>query len=73
MTARRCGRAEREVDLIRDYRTRLIADVVTGKLDVRGLASAANDNITEAEGLDEDIEDVEMLDDEPELVEEMEQ
>lgn len=27
--------AQREIDLIREYRTRLIADVVTGKLDVR--------------------------------------
>jgi type I restriction enzyme S subunit len=27
---------ERRIDLIREYRTRLIADVVTGKLDVRG-------------------------------------
>jgi len=30
--------AQSEVDLIREYRTRLIADVVTGKLDVRGVA-----------------------------------
>jgi type I restriction enzyme, S subunit len=30
-------RARREIDLIREYRTRLIADVVTGKLDVRGV------------------------------------
>jgi type I restriction enzyme S subunit len=30
-------RANREIDLIREYRTRLIADVVTGKLDVRGV------------------------------------
>ncbi|MHB9130365.1 MAG: restriction endonuclease subunit S [Armatimonadota bacterium] len=28
-------RVKREIDLIREYRTRLIADVVTGKLDVR--------------------------------------
>ena len=27
----------REIDLLREYRTRLIADVVTGKLDVRGV------------------------------------
>lgn len=32
-------RATREIDLIREYRTRLIADVVTGKLDVRQVAS----------------------------------
>lgn len=30
-------RIDREIDLIREYRTRLIADVVTGKLDVRGV------------------------------------
>ena len=33
------GRAEQEIDLIREYRTRLIADVVTGKLDVREAAA----------------------------------
>ena len=32
------SRLHREIDLIREYRTRLIADVVTGKLDVRGVA-----------------------------------
>ncbi len=31
--------AKREIDLIREYRTRLIADVVTGKVDVRGIAA----------------------------------
>lgn len=30
-------RAQREIELIREYRTRLISDVVTGKLDVRGV------------------------------------
>jgi type I restriction enzyme, S subunit len=33
------SRLEREIDLIREYRTRLIADVVTGKLDVREAAA----------------------------------
>ena len=33
-------RAQREISLLREYRIRLIADVVTGKLDVR--AAAAN-------------------------------
>ena len=33
-------RAQREMALIREYRTRLIADVVTGKLDVRAVAIA---------------------------------
>ena len=32
-------RAKHEIDLIREYRTRLIADVVTGKVDVRGIAA----------------------------------
>lgn len=32
-------RFEREIDLLREYRTRLIADVVTGKLDVREAAA----------------------------------
>lgn len=29
------ARLEREIELLREYRTRLVADVVTGKLDVR--------------------------------------
>jgi len=37
-------RARREVDLLREYRTRLIADVVTGKLDVRGVALSPLDD-----------------------------
>jgi type I restriction enzyme S subunit len=42
-TARLAGAldaARREIDLLREYRTRLIADVVTGKLDVRDLPAA---------------------------------
>lgn len=31
------SRIEREISLMQEYRTRLIADVVTGKLDVRGI------------------------------------
>lgn len=33
-------RAEREIDLLNEYRTKLTADVVTGKLDVRDLPAA---------------------------------
>ena len=33
------ARIEREIDLLREYRTRLVADVVTGKLDVLEVAS----------------------------------
>jgi len=35
------ARAKGEIDLIREYRTRLIADVVTGKLDVRQASATA--------------------------------
>ena len=34
------ARTEREITLIQEYRTRLIADVVTGQVDVRGQAAA---------------------------------
>lgn len=62
-------RTQREIDLIREYRTRLITDVVTGKVDVRGLAPA--EPPLDDEQIDEGIDDEEMLgDDEPELVEE---
>jgi restriction endonuclease S subunit len=33
------SRLEREIGLLREYRTRLVADVVTGKLDVREAAA----------------------------------
>ncbi len=65
-------KAKREIDLICEYRTRLIADVVTGKLDVRHLAPAPGDEVTEGKDLDEGIDDEEMqVDDEPKLVEEV--
>ena len=35
--------AVHEIDLLREYRTRLIADVVTGKLDVREAAAGLPD------------------------------
>lgn len=57
----------REIELIGEYRTRLIADVVTGKVDVRGLAPA--ESPIDDELLDEGFDDEEMLaDDESELV-----
>lgn len=37
------SRLERQIDLLREYRTRLTADVVTGKLDVREAASRLPD------------------------------
>jgi type I restriction enzyme S subunit len=50
-------RPDREIALLREYRTRLIADVVTGKLDVRGAAARLPDEINEPEPLDDvDVE-----------------
>lgn len=59
------SRLEREVEILREYRTRLIADVVTGKLDVRDAATRLPDDI--ATGT---IEDATELIDEGELDEE---
>jgi type I restriction enzyme S subunit len=38
------NRFEREIDLLREYRTRLVADVVTGKFDVREAATRLPDD-----------------------------
>ena len=46
-------RAEREIHLLREYRTRLIADVVTGKLDVREAAARLPQEAEDIEALDE--------------------
>jgi len=43
---------EREITLMREYRTRLIADVVTGKLDVREAAATLPDEANEREEFD---------------------
>lgn len=51
--------AEHEIDLAREYRTRLIADVVTGKVDVRHLAPPPG-----SEGAEEPAEGLEPLDEE---------
>lgn len=39
------SRLTREIDLLREYRTRLVADVVTGKLDVREAAARLPDEV----------------------------
>ena len=44
---------EREVRFLQEYRTRLIADVVTGKFDVREAAAGLPDEVEEPEPLDE--------------------
>jgi type I restriction enzyme S subunit len=56
------GRLEREIELLREYRTRLVADVVTGKLDVREAAArlpedAALDNGDSEADLDPELAD----------------
>lgn len=48
-------RMEREIALLREYRTRLIADVVTGKLDVREAAATLPDESGEPEALDDAV------------------
>ena len=55
-------RARRQIELLHQYRTRLIADVVTGKLDVREAAARLPDEVEEPEQLAEidaltDVED----------------
>ncbi len=47
-------RTEREIALLREYRTRLISDVVTGKLDVREAAKSLPDEAAESGIIDED-------------------
>ena len=44
---------QRQIELLNEYRTRLIADVVTGKLDVREAAARLPDEADELEPLDE--------------------
>lgn len=45
------GATRREIDLLLEYRTRLIADVVTGKLDVRDAAARLPEEAEELEAL----------------------
>jgi type I restriction enzyme S subunit len=46
------SRLEREIELLREYRIRLIADVVTGKLDVREAAARLPEEATSLGTLD---------------------
>lgn len=62
------NRTQREIDLICEYRTRLIADVVTGKLDVREAAAKLPEEANDLQELshnisDEEIEEIEAADD----------
>ena len=58
------ARFEREITLLREYRTRLTADVVTGKLDVRAAAAQLPEEAEE-----EPLPDPEIPEEEPELEE----
>ena len=49
------ARARRQIELVQEYRTRLIADVVTGKLDVREAAGQLPEEADEDEPIDESI------------------
>lgn len=59
-------RVEHEIDLLREYRTRLISDVVTGKLDVRGVELPVMDETETLEDIDidEDTEAEELIENE---------
>ena len=58
-------RAQREIGLLQEFRTRMIADVVTGKLDVRTIAASLpeTDEYEVADDLSEDDELDDMADD----------
>ena len=47
------NRSRRQIELLSEYRTRLIADVVTGKLDVREAAASLLEEADERDPLDE--------------------
>ncbi len=64
------ARARREIELIREYRTRLIADVVTGKVDVRHLAPEPGEIEAEPEIGDGIVEEEMLGEGEEDLVEE---
>ena len=59
------ARAQRGIHLLNDYRTRLIADVVTGKLDVRGAAATLPE--VDPLAVEDDLGDAFDTDTEPDL------
>ena len=63
-------RARRQIELVREYRARLIADVVTGKLDVREAAATLPDEPDEPEALHQ-TDALSAADEETEVVEEL--
>jgi type I restriction enzyme S subunit len=61
--------AEREISLLSEYRTRLIADVVTGKLDVREAAARLPEEAEETEQLEQSDAVTDDFDEAPEEAE----
>lgn len=59
------SRLEREILLLREYRTRLVSDVVTGRVDVRDVASRLDGG-----SIPDAAEDTGVLGDETEAVDE---
>ena len=57
--------ARRQIELLQEYRTRLIADVVTGKLDVREAAADLPDENDEAEPIAESVQQIHGLEEDP--------
>ena len=53
-------RIQKEIDLLREYRTRLISDVVTGQMDVRGIEIPDYSPEEDTEETDEDNEETEV-------------
>ena len=61
-------RINREIDLLREYRARLVADLVTGKLDVREAAARIPEDASlgTAAGLTDESDGAELADEEAE-------
>jgi type I restriction enzyme S subunit len=58
------NRTEREIELLREYRTRLVADVVTGKLDVCAAARNLPDAEEPATSVPDESEEAELIEEE---------
>ncbi len=64
--------AEKEISLLREYRTRLIADVVTGKLDVRKAAAQLLDEAALDDQSEPPIDEIEAEEPEDAITSEVE-
>ena len=49
-------RARKQIELLQEYQTRLIADVVTGKLDVRDAVAQLPEDVDEVGLIDDDLD-----------------